>query len=194
MISANPFRQAFTLIELLITMGIIVLILSVTLPAFSRFQKEQDLVSAAETLRDALLETQNLALSPRSQKPDTGDRYRLVLVPQSADTPASYRIEEQVAFDDPNWQQVQQVRLSRSIQYHHISYCGVSQPQIVYAISQQGRIIEPVMSQAGKASIDIVLTSRNLPQSDQRVVEIQLETGRIDIRVQNPPLDLRLCS
>ena len=99
--ASQVHRTGFTLIELLITMGIVVLILSVTLPAFSRFQKEQDLLAGAEIIRDALLEAQNLALAPRASRADTTTRYRERFLPRTATESASYRVEEVVT--PTNW-------------------------------------------------------------------------------------------
>ncbi len=65
------FIKGLTLIELLISMGIIVLLLAAGIPAYSSFKASNDLEQAAEDVKSAILETQNLAMAPDEGKSQT---------------------------------------------------------------------------------------------------------------------------
>lgn len=67
----NSFTKGLTLIELLISMGIIVLLLAAGIPAYSNFKNSNDLDQAAEDVKSAILETQNLAMAPDESKSST---------------------------------------------------------------------------------------------------------------------------
>ncbi len=150
-------RRGFTLIELIISTAIIMMILTTMLPAFVRFQRDQDLLTAAQKVRDAIYQAQNYALAPRVEKIGNGDYYRIYFYNEQTDNPtdAGYDIQElQVTTvngtEINTWQTVQSGRLPR-----FVVICSVSSSPLIptkspianntiqYSITQLGHIIEP---------------------------------------------------
>lgn len=57
--------KGFTLVELMVTVGIVVLMASLALPNLADFKKQQGLKRTALELRNKILEAQSLSLAPR---------------------------------------------------------------------------------------------------------------------------------
>lgn len=190
----------FTLIELLISVGVIVMMLALSLPAFSSFQKEQDLLSAAQLLRDAILEANNLALAPRGAEggeqsvaslPAQGkvpgaDYYRIVFY-QDGET-AKYEIHEQTNtgltdFSAINWQSIKTGQLPSTVDYCSFDPADLKGSTnqtlggngIIYSIRQFGRVVKP--SELG--TFKIVLKHQSF--SGRKSVEVRAETGQVNI-------------
>lgn len=170
------------------------MMLALGLPAFSRFQREQDLITAAQTIRDAILETQNLALAPRSDESGQGkvpgaDYYRIVFDYDGAYP--RYQIEEQAnATTDLNqvmWQSqpIRQGLLSAQIIYEDTPPVdfgpGQYADQIIFSISKLGKVVYPVTY--GNYHIHIIHRSRQTPVT----LCIQAETGQMNIVDGEPP-------
>lgn len=58
------FSRAFSLIELLVTLSIMGLLLVTIMPILGRFGQDNNIKLASQTVREALIETQNYAISP----------------------------------------------------------------------------------------------------------------------------------
>ncbi len=188
-------RAAFTLIELLITVGVIVLMLGMSLPAFTNFQKEQDLITATQIIRDAILETNNYALAPRGDEDPSGgkysgaDYYRIIFYEDSG--VARYQIDEQsnseTNFNQVQWlaQPVRSARLPSSIRFCSFEPTALQASDdnpsidrtggIIYSIRSLGKIVKP--SETGIFTIVI----RHIGLATAKVIEVQAETGQVNV-------------
>lgn len=69
-----PIRdKGMTLIELLVSIGIVVLLLVIGVPAYRHYSYVNDLNQAAQDVKNAILETQSYALAPEENKPQEVD-------------------------------------------------------------------------------------------------------------------------
>lgn len=69
--------SGFTLVELLVTLGIMVGMVAVTIPSFRQVDARREVAHQAEFLRQALYETRSLALAPAADKTTGSDGYEL---------------------------------------------------------------------------------------------------------------------
>ncbi len=70
-------RLGFTLIELVISLGIIVLLLALAIPLFRGSGERNKLMLTAQEVKNTILEAKNLALSPRMEKAANVDKYSI---------------------------------------------------------------------------------------------------------------------
>ena len=63
-------KKAFTLIEALVVVGILIILLIMSIPAYRSYSKRNELRNAAEKIRQAIIEAQNMALAPK----DSGEQ------------------------------------------------------------------------------------------------------------------------
>lgn len=188
--------QGFTLIELIISTAVILMVLAVTLPAFSAFQRKQNLITASQLVRDAILDAQNYALAPRNEKINGADYYRVVLLPDLAGDSAGFQLEEQTYNDpvrktidssSPAWQIIKgPIQLP-----YHIRFCSsvANLPAanlgptggLIYSISQLGKLVMPGVN--GPTPLTGTITIPIQQKGSAREVQtlsIQTETNRID--------------
>lgn len=64
-------KSGMSLIELLVTMAIIMLLLVVGVPGYRNYSYSNDLDQAAQDVKNAILETKNMALAPAADKLST---------------------------------------------------------------------------------------------------------------------------
>lgn len=194
-------HRAFTLIEVMVSTGIIVLMLGVSLPAFTSFQKQQNLAVAADTLRDAILEAHNYALAPRPVGADgrlaDADYYRTVFIHNGGAGQQSYAVDEESGFvaSTPNdlskatWK----TNLRTGLLGNGVVYCGFSPSTlgvtttsagqllpngIIYSIGRSGRIVNKDGKEVyGTLSVYIRHTGLN----EGRRLDIQADTGQVTI-------------
>lgn len=194
-------RTGFTLIEVIASVGIIVMMLAISLPAFLEFQKRQNLNLAAESIRDAILEAYNYSLAPRAAdgtgigKQAGTDFYRISF---DVASPQRYFVEEQTHSGNgapPTTPSTAQwdMKLRTAQLPVGVTYCSFSpltlsatDAGIVYSISKGGRIVggdgkelysnNPVISGA----LEIVLQHKALAGEGQKI-RILPETGQISI-------------
>lgn len=183
-------RSGFTLIELVISTGIIMLVVASTLPAFLQFQAKQNLVSAAQSVRDMILEAQNYALAPRPEKPVGGDLYRIVFLTSD---PPGYQIDEyNPTTPDSPWDTVKIGGLPSGI-----SFCSFSHDElfsgsrrrdvdvnkgIQYSISQLGKIEAPILT----VPLEVVIRHKSL--AEQERITVGSQTGRVDVELATTPV------
>jgi prepilin-type N-terminal cleavage/methylation domain-containing protein len=182
-------QRGYTLIELLVSVGIIVMMLSVSLPAYSQFQRKQNLETGAHILRDAFLDVQNYSYAPRSdsvgEKPAGVDWYRLTI----AEGSGLFKIEEKLNSQDPldpnaspsgQWLTLKQGSLPTNV-----TVCSIVEPAaksllngdntnqgVIYSISQLGKIISP----ANNFTLRI-----GYPGGDAKELTVSTETGQVAI-------------
>lgn len=194
-------RSAFTLIELMVSTGIILMMLAVSLPAYLSFQRHQALISSAQIVKDAILEAQNNALAPLPTKPTGADYYRIVFIRGTNGADDSYEVDEQQnslvgnPSGLPTWKSIRD-----GILPHNAGICSVSSPSVVsskspltdpntdtgsgifYSISQLGRVVKPIST----GTLSIVIYQKG--STDQQKIDLQADTGRIDINQLNTPV------
>lgn len=201
-------KNGFTLIEVMVSTGIIVLMLGVSLPAFLEFQKKQNLASGAEMVRDAILDAHSLSLAPRGAdssggggKPLGADFYRIAFV--SSTDPDVYTVYEQ-AVPDPNnipstpagvtnWTVVKSSRLPDGVEFctGSNSYTPTdvmnitgnpdqSMNGIVYSVSRNGKIID---RNSNELYTQQKIVLRHIGSTEARALDIQSATGQVAIRV-----------
>lgn len=191
--------RGYTIIELLVSTGIIILMLAISLPGFNNFQRQQQLKMAAEQVRDVIIEAQHYALAPRSAqdtgvgKPSGADFYRTTFIRNNN----RYEISEQSP--DASGQLTSDADIAlfgtliKSGQLPNgVTFCKFSDPRLVvglnettgsipskgliFAISKSGRLVKP--SQIGQYRI--VLAHQGI-RDLRKSVEVQAETGRVTI-------------
>ncbi len=189
-------RRGFTLVELMISIAIIMMMVAITLPAFSNFQRRQDLLSATQVIRDAILEAHNLALAPRAGagagdtgKDDGADIYRVVFYSEDdgqGQALAKYQIQEQDTEETTpeDWSTIKTGQLSARIVYctTNISQSLLSASAtnitdsdgLQFSISQQGKIVAPTTAQAR-----LILASTS--SGERREVTVYPVTGQVDV-------------
>lgn len=192
-------KFGFTLIELMISTAIIMMVLTVTLPAFISFQRRQALVSAGQALRDVILDTQNYSLAPRSGegvdggKQSGADRYRIIFLRDVANP--GFDLEEETSrmqngLSVKGWQRLKHGSLPFGVSYCNFSSStpslytagdplAVSEKEkgIIYSIKQLGKIVSP--STADSSLLTVHLRQQSL--SEKLAVSIDIATGRVDV-------------
>jgi len=92
----------FTLLELLITIGIISVLVAISIPSFNRYGRTNELAQIANTMKSAIQTTKNYAFSPtilkapwnaQGQMPQEYDEYKIVF----KSNPPNYTIYERQA-------------------------------------------------------------------------------------------------
>lgn len=58
-------KKAFTLIEVLVVVGILTILLIMSIPTYRSYNKRNELRNTAEKVRQAIIEAQNMALAPK---------------------------------------------------------------------------------------------------------------------------------
>lgn len=184
--------SGFTLVELMISTAVILMILTVSLPAFTAFQRRQSLLNAGQLLRDAILETHNYALAPRAGengqpgKESGADRYRILFIHAAS---PGYVIEEQQSAVSQPWKTLKRGYLPRDIQFCDLSAetiyttedpvgIGQSAKGLIYSISGFGKIVGP------QTSGNITLTLKQVSLAERARVTINIDTGRVDVTVE----------
>jgi prepilin-type N-terminal cleavage/methylation domain-containing protein len=192
-------RTGFTLIEVIVSVGIIVMMLAISLPAFLEFQKRQNLSLAAESIRDAMLEAYNYSLAPRAAdgtslgKQAGTDLYRISF---SLATPQQYFVEEQTfngSGTPPNAPSTAQwaMKLRSALLPAGVVYCSftpstlsAADAGIAYSISKGGRIVDAAGKELYSSSLtgplEVVLRHKALPNEVQKI-QVLPETGQISI-------------
>jgi prepilin-type N-terminal cleavage/methylation domain-containing protein len=204
-------RSGFTLIELVVSVGIILMMVAVSLPAFLNFQRRQDMTNATQQLRDGILDTQNYALAPRAdidggpEKVAGADYYRIVFYNDG--NTAKYEIDEQTR--DLSGQTVNTLAsgyptyptsaywtpiATRSLPTN-ISFCRLSDDNLtttttpVTADRIKGIVYS--ISQMGRIVAPsqtgtYTLTIQSGATGKQSAIKVQAETGRIDVAIDTP--------
>lgn len=212
-------RRGFTLIELMISTGVILMMLAVTLPAFIAFQRRQSLAIAAQQIRDVILETQNYALAPRGADEEDGgkdagaDLYRIVFVNTS--DYQGYEIDEQQVVADqplatqrqnPSWKLVKRGQLPHGISFRcfpsftpatPVIFTLQAENPVIGVASENGKGLVYSISELGKivrpmptnGQIRIILQQQALEEN--YVVTIHTQTGRVDVE---PNTDAGICA
>lgn len=168
--------RGFTLIELVVTMGIMTILLVAALLNTRQTSAHRQLVHTAEDIRLAIYETRSLALAPEVRKQLASDRYRFHLVSSSTQGGYSgYQILETDA--DPTTTD----QLVRAVDFDP-RFLASTPPgeQIVtdldFSIVHQGEIIAPAATGLVRLNLDQVTGAL-----DRVTIGVTLATGQVEI-------------
>lgn len=164
-------KPGFSLIELVVTLGIIALLLVGALPAFRQYGFTNEIERAANTLSAAIIETQTLALAPPKDKEKTHDSYQISFANNNYEIKAG-------EWDGANKSLKNSLLLKKELLASKINL-SLSNPdhnRIIYSIANQGRIIYP------SGSLVLTLTLSHSKSSQTKSLFINLETGQVSIK------------
>ena len=207
-------NAGFTLIELMVSVSVIVMMLAVTLPAFGTFQRNQSIKNAAETIREAILETNNYALAPRSgktadeSKPADGNYYRIIFTLANADknqpiynNKSTYQIDESATSDlaGPQWHTIKIATLPDNITFatSATAYYTKSVFPVTSLNNPSGDLAAGIVysikdagaivkpCQAGIIRLAIEFVGTSANAKPQKFIEIHPQTGQVDV-LDNP--------
>jgi len=104
-------NRAFTLIEALVVIGILTLMFALSIPAYRSYSRRNQLRQAAESVRSALVEAQNMALAPKESgrqygaKRNSSTSYIVYKKPETEGltTLRSYSLPDSVEWGTTDW-------------------------------------------------------------------------------------------
>lgn len=188
-------KAGFTLIEVVVSTGIIVMMLAIGLPAYAQFQKHQNVTLAAEGVRDAILEAYNYSLAPRAADSDTtgkpagADYYRILFLDTAS--PQQYVIQESASGAGVLPKASSWTDLRKTVLPAGVRYCANfipttlpgNQTGIVYSISKGGAIVDATTGKETYQPLVIRLQHVALPE-ETRVISVKPETGQVSITTE----------
>lgn len=166
-------NKAFTLIELMVTLSIVVLMLSGGVPAFNRFNYNNELQRSVDTVVNGINEAKTLALAPSQDKKALYDSYKIEFIK------GGYEIS--VGKWDGNNDLIKNENLGvEKIRTDYLaSRVTMSQPdigkKIIFSITNLGGIIYP-------QAADISITLNHAKISKSQKIIINSETGQVSIK------------
>ncbi|MCL5795050.1 MAG: prepilin-type N-terminal cleavage/methylation domain-containing protein [Patescibacteria group bacterium] len=161
--------KGMTLIELVVTIGIVMLLLLAGIPSYNHFANVNNLNQAADDVKSAILDTQSLALSPQENLneavPDQYDGYII----EFSNTSPEYYIYQVKINSDPlvkNSMPVKVFSLPTGINF------GNSQ-NIQFSIANQGKIV------ACSETKRVAIVSDKLTLDNTKNINVNCATGQI---------------
>ena len=167
----KKYYKAFTLIEILVTIGIIALLLAAAVPSFNKYGRSNEFYQVAQTLKSAIETTQNYALAPRVEKKEGVDIYGILITGSGSDVGFQYQIYE----GDTNTI-IETKNFSNDI-------LTITKPigtkiDIKFSISEKGKIISP----DNISDIIMQLTNPDSTASGNKLnIDIKTLTGDVEI-------------
>jgi prepilin-type N-terminal cleavage/methylation domain-containing protein len=165
----NKTGKGFTLVELLVTIGIVALILVVSIPSFRNYKDRNDLFRGAEIVQSAIYETRSLALSPQATKDNSTQYYMIKINHQD-----SFEIYESpdIDMEDSNLKLVKTIYLPTNIVLSEV-------PEdidngIYFSIVDQGKIVG--------LSNDIEFSISSTKIDNEKIIKINRVTGQVVIK------------
>lgn len=167
-------KKAFSLIELMVTIGIMTLIFVTALPSFQKYSYINELDRATDTITSAILETQTLALAPPTNKNRKHDCYEIRFFA------GSYEIWSGIFSQNALDESINLVSSDKPVLVEsgtlpnkvNISNLITANNHIDYSISNQARIIYP--------AYNISLTFKHDSYPDKtKNVSINFETSQV---------------
>jgi Tfp pilus assembly protein FimT len=182
----NDLKKGATLLEILISVSIIIVLTSLSLANFRGVRATNELRDATEQVKNAIIETHALALSPRNIDPD----------PSRADEgisqytfqfnfPSSRRYQIQEGYStlnapSVNPQVVRIYQLPDRISFQAVSNFLAGQPsQITFSVTQQANIIQGLI--ANTACIEVKSARTDI----SRWIKIERPTKIVSIQDSN---------
>lgn len=177
-------QRGFSLVEMLVTIGMIAVLMIVSIPAFGKYGERQKLNEAAEEVASAIRETQNLSLAPNEYKPPAQDSYAFhclnntpgyVILCYKYDPISNQNILTNCSSQNTSSEYKPFILPGEEITFQ--SGCqiagGTDNPDIFFQIPS-GKIANPT-------NIEIVLINNKLSGNNTRTVKINRETGQVEI-------------
>lgn len=159
-------RRGFTLIELVVAIGIMVLMTGISIPFFRNFANKNDLDRAALEVKSAILEARSLSLAPRNV-PSSFSAYQ-------------FRIYADGTLEIMENSVIKTAKLPSTIQVSFSGFPLSGPPHIIqFSIEKQGAITVP--DPANYPQPKIILTSNRVPSGDNtREIIINTNTGSVE--------------
>lgn len=158
--------KGMTLIELVVTIGIISLLLVAGIPSYNHFTNVNNLNQAVDDVKSAILDTQNFAMSPQSDKETQYDSYSIIISDDSSDN--KYNIYQYKSEDgSKNNPPVKEFSLPSGIIFEGYN-------SIKFSISKQGKIDETCDSK-----IITIKSSKLNPPNDTKSITINCITAQM---------------
>lgn len=158
--------KSFTLIELLITIFIITLLVSVGIPAFRKFERRTDLKMTALDIKSTILETKNYALAPKTDGTKINS-YGIVF-----EGPNKYLIKE---YGEGTPRIISTATLPKNIQFYTTDWSGGVSPEIKFGVVEQGKITNTTEPNYPTNSLIKIIKSPETPW----LIKINQTTGEI---------------
>lgn len=166
-------KRGFTLIELMVTLSMVVLLLAGGVPAFNRFNYNNELQRASDTLIGGINEAKTLALAPGHDKKALYDSYKIEFLANG------YEIS--VGKWDGNSDLVKNENINREkIRSDYLpSRVTLDQQdigkKIIFSITNLGGIIWPQAS-------DVIITLTHAKLSNSKKIIVNSETGQMRVQ------------
>lgn len=163
-------KKGFTLIEILVIIGIMVILVALAIPSYRFFQKESDLNNSAEEIINTLRLAQNKTLAS-----EEASKYGVYF--DAVSTPNQYTLfkGENYASRDSSFDEIH--KLSSFLEIYEISLAG-GEPEVVFDR------ISGTTSQFGSISI-------GLKDNPAKTKTIYVEnSGRVDLTSSSSPSDV----
>lgn len=161
--------KGFTLIEILVTIVIVGIILTASIPAFRNYRFRNELSQAAQMVQSSVYETRNLALAPQADKQeDTG--YYVIEFNSETDEMLMYEAaDKNGVYDEKNL--VKKIYLPEKVKFSS----DLSSNKIVFSIKDQGRIVTP------EEDITIGINHEKIKNNNTKVILVNHVTGQASI-------------
>lgn len=176
-------QSGMSLVEIIATVTIIILLLATGIPAFRNYQKQNELISDAENIKDMLTTAQNYALAPEFMK-DALDNSYIFLINTDENQVNIYRglcskdgLQEALTDADL----VKKFKISQDISMSLEDFPDSQNNKIVcYSILDQGKIIYPVIP---PTEVKIILNHSKIGSfgSPKRIIGLNIASGFINI-------------
>lgn len=153
-----------TLIELVVTIGIISILLVAGIPSYNHFANVNNLNQAVEDVKSAILDTQNFALSPQSNKDPKYDSYQVKLSDGSNNKFNIY--QHNTTGSLPNTP-VKEFTLLSGITFTTAS-------EIIFSIANRGKIIDC-------PDKTITITNEKLTSDNSRTIKVNCLTAQMTV-------------
>lgn len=173
-LSILRYRRGFTLAELLVSMGLIILFTAFLLPSFSGFGRRNELLQGSQLIQSRIFEAKAYALAPRAAGGVSITDYRFVAPVTSAisgcgASASTYAIVE---ITESSSLAVLCAELPAGLRF-------ISPERVVtFSVVRQGAITEPVPP--ATTTFQIEHTRLNSP-GNTRTIEVRRATGQVTI-------------
>lgn len=173
----KQWNNGTTLVEILLTISIITLLMATGIPAFRSFSQQNELSNQADFFKDAIISTQNFALSPEYDKDANATHYIFMVEQGDRD---HYLIARGKCNDDgPISSETTIVKTSKIPS--GIDLLATTNANICYDIKNQGRISYPLDGDIGDEGIKFSLTKEKLSKNKTRYIRVNKSTGQVTI-------------
>jgi prepilin-type N-terminal cleavage/methylation domain-containing protein len=152
--------KGMTLIELVVTIGIVSLLLVAGIPSYNHFKDVNNLNQAADDVRSAILDTQSFAMSPEQSKVTIYDGYSIEFFADTSD----YKIY-QYNSDNPD-----NKNLVKSSSLVGVNF--KSSPTIQFPIAKQGKM---------DCSNLVKITVHSSKLDTDKIIQVNCATGQMTI-------------